>query len=403
MKRRDIIKGLTLLPLAGGVGVAISLESALAAPAAEKPDLFKELGVDRIINARGTYTYLGGSLMLPEVVEALNSTSQDFASLYEIEDKVGAKIAEMLHVEAAMVTAGAACALTLGTAAAITGKKQELIDVLPEVPGARREVIMQKTHRYRWDQAIRLTGVKIVEVEGPAEMEKAINANTVTAHFFDAAPIHSVTHEEFVAICKRNKIPSFIDCAANIPPVENLFKHQKTGFDLITFSGGKMLRAPQSSGLLMGRKDLIEAAKLNYDPYECPIGRPMKVSKEEMFGLYVALKAYLANDHEKEWKDWLARTRRIASVLETLPTVKAETFVNPEARNHFPSLRVSWDQTKVKITPQEVNEALKTGTPRIEANATSMLLIAVVTLKPEQVDIVAKRVKEILNQAVVKS
>jgi len=402
MKRRDIIKGLTLLPLAGGMGSAIPLQSVLAAPVAEKPDLFKELGVDRIINARGNYTYLGGSIMLPEVIEALNATSQDFASLYEIEDKVGAKIAEMLHVEAAMVTAGAACALTLGTAAAITGKNQALIDALPEIPGSRREVIMQKSNRYRWDQAIRLTGVKIVEVVGPAEMEKAINENTVTAHIYDAAPSHSIKYEDFISICKRNKIVSFIDCAANIPPMENLFKHQKEGFDLIAFSGGKMLRAPQSSGLLMGRKDLIEAAKMNYDPYECPIGRPMKVSKEEMFGLYVALKSYLARDHEKEWQDWLARTKRIASILEIIPTVQAETFINPEVKNHFPSVNVSWDQNKVKITPQQVNDALKTGTPRIEANATTMLLIAVVTLKPEQVDIVAKRVKEILSGAVVK-
>jgi len=322
MKRRDIIKGLTLLPLAGGIGSAIPLESVIAAPKAEKQDLFKELGVDRIINARGNYTYLGGSIMLPEVIEALNATSQDFASLYEIEDKVGAKIAEMLHVEAAMVTAGAACALTLGTAAAITGKNQSLIDALPEIPGPRREVIMQKSNRYRWDQAIRLTGVKIVEVVGPAEMEKAINANTVTAHIYDAAPSHSIKYEDFISICKRNNIVSFIDCAANIPPMENLFKHQKEGFDLIAFSGGKMMRAPQSSGLLMGRKDLIEAAKMNYDPYECPIGRPMKVSKEEMFGLYVALKSYLARDHEKEWQDWLARTKRLGPGISGRASIK---------------------------------------------------------------------------------
>jgi L-seryl-tRNA(Ser) seleniumtransferase len=136
--------------------------------------------------------------------------------------------------------------------------------------------VIQKSHRYVFDQAVRNTGVKLVEVEGTAGMEKAINKNTVMALFFNAARDHSITHEEFVAIGKKHNIPTFIDAAADVPPVENLFKYQKMGFDLVTFSGGKMIRGPQSTGLLFGRKDLIEAAKLNHSPYECPIGRPMK-------------------------------------------------------------------------------------------------------------------------------
>jgi len=224
MKRRDIIKSLTLLPLAGGViGGILPSESVFAEPRAPKRDFFKELGVTPIINAGATMTFLSGSLMMPEVLEAINSTSHDFANMYELQDKVGAKMAEMLHCEAAMVTSGAACALLLGTAAAITGTDQSKIKQLPNLPGPRPEVIMQKSHRYLFDQAVSTTGAKIIEVEGPGEMEQAINGNTVMALFFNAAEKTSVTHEEFLTIAKRHQIPTFIDAAADVPPVETSF------------------------------------------------------------------------------------------------------------------------------------------------------------------------------------
>jgi len=403
MKRRDVLKGFSLLPIAaGGIATAIPF-SVNAAPQPVKRDFFKELGVTPIINAGVTMTFLSGSLMLPEVLEAINSTAHDFANMYELQDKVGAKIAEMLKCEAAMVTSGAACALLLGTAACITGTDKEKIGQLPNLPGPQREVIIQKTHRYLFDQAVRTAGVKLVEVDGPAQMEQAVNANTVMALFFNAAEEgHSITHEEFVAIGKKHKIPTFIDAAADVPPVENLFRFQKMGFDMVTFSGGKMIRGPQSAGLFFGRKDLIEAAKLNHSPYESPIGRPMKVNKEEMFGMYAALKLYLEKDHKKEWQDWLDRTKRIAAQLETVPTVKGETVVDPGPANAFPSLLVTWDQARVKISNKEVQKALKDGTPSIVANTgkNNALSVGVVLLRPEQVDIVAKRVKEILEKAV---
>lgn len=402
MKRRNLLKGLSLVPFtAAGIGSSLPLSSASAAPPPTKRDLFKELGVTPIINAGVTMTFLSGSLMLPEVLEAINSTAHDFANMYELQDKVGAKIAEMLHCEAAMVTSGAACAMVLGTAAAITGTNQEKIKQLPNLPGPRPEVIMQKTHRYLFDQAVSTTGAKIVEVDGPEEMEKAINATTVMALFFNAAEKSSITHEEFLAIAKRHNIPTFLDAAADVPPVENLFKFQKMGFDLVTFSGGKMIRGPQSAGLLFGRKDLIDAARLNHSPNEAPIGRPMKVNKEEMFGMYAALKAYLERDHKKEWNDWLDRCKRIQTQLETIASVKGETVVDKGPANAFPSLHVTWDQSKVKTTPKEVLAALKSGTPSIVANGKdNVLSVGVVLLKPEQVDIVAIRVKEILQQAV---
>jgi len=408
MKRRDIIKGLSLLPLTGGViGGVLTAETVKAAPKPKSAgrDLFEELGVTKVINAGVTMTFLSGSLMMPEVMEAINSTSHDFANMYELQDKVGAKMAEMLHCEAAMVTSGAACALLLGAAAAITGKDQEKMKLIPNLPGPRPEVIMQKSHRYLFDQAITTTGAKIIEIEGPGEMDKAFNSNTVLALFFNAAGSSSVSHEDFVALCKKHNIPSFIDAAADVPPVENLFKFQKMGFDLVTFSGGKMIRGPQSAGLLFGRKDLIEAAKLNHSPHEAPIGRPMKVNKEEMFGMYAALKSYIERDHKKEWNDWLDRINRIKKKVEQVKSVKGETFINPGPANAFPTLYLTWDQETVKMTANDAQSALQKGAPSIVTNVADkdgnkVLSVGVVLLRPDQVDIVARRVKEVLEHAI---
>lgn len=401
MKRRDLIKKLSLFPLAATAVPAIP--PGAVAPGGPSPvprDLFAELGVTRVINADVTMTFLSGSLMLPEVLEAINSTSHDFANMFDLQDKVGARIAEMLKVEGAMVTSGAACAILLGTAACITGTDKQKIRQIPNLPGPRPEVIMQKSHRYLFDQAVTTTGAKIVEVTGPDEMEKAFSSQTVMALFFNAAEQHSIPHEQFLSIAQKHTIPTFLDAAADVPPVENLFKYQKMGFDLVTFSGGKMIRGPQSAGLLFGKKSLIEAAKLNHSPHEAPIGRPMKVNKEEMFGMYAALKAYLERDHQKEWDGWLSTAKHIGGILASVPSIKTEIFVDPGPANAFPSLSVDWDQQKIKITPEEVQKKLQEGSPSIVTGGyKNKLMIGVVLLRPDQVDIVARRVKEVLEHA----
>ncbi|MEQ9377648.1 MAG: aminotransferase class V-fold PLP-dependent enzyme [Imperialibacter sp.] len=409
LSRRKLVKRLASLPFIGGiVGSGISIQSAAASPAAPTAaqNLFKELGIRPLINARGTMTFLSGSLMEPEVVAAINATATDFANMHELTDKVGERIAEMLECEAAMVTSGAACALTIGTAAAITGMDMDKIKQIPNLPGPKPEVIIQKKHRYVFDQAVRTAGVKLIEVENAAEMEAAFNERTVMTLFFNGAVDwygieDSINHEDFVAISKRHNIPSFIDAAADVPPVENLFKYQKMGFDMVTFSGGKMIRGPQSAGLLFGRKDLIEAAKLNFSPHESPIGRSMKVNKEEIFGMYAALKLYLEKDHEKEWKEWEGRVADITKTVETVPGVKGEMHMPKGRANVFPGLLVKWDQNKVKIKPKDVVEELRAGEPRIETSAgDDALRITVVTLLPEQVAIVGRRIKEVLQAAV---
>lgn len=396
------------MPLSGGIIGGIFTSKTVFSESKQKRDrrdLFEELGVIKVINAGVTMTFLSGSLMMPEVLDAINSTSHDFANMFDLQDKVGAKIAEMLQCEDAMVTSGAACAMVLGTAAAITGKDPEKIKLIPNLPGPRPEVIMLKSHRYLFDQAITTTGATIIEVAGPDEMDKAFNSNTVLALFYNAAGSSSVSHEEFIALCKKHNIPSFIDAAADVPPVENLFKYQKMGFDLVTFSGGKMIRGPQSAGLLFGRKDLIEAAKLNHSPHEAPIGRPMKVNKEEMFGMYAALKSYLERNHQQEWDGWLERIEKIKKKVTQVESVQGETYINPGPANAFPTLYVTWDQEIVKMTANDAQAALQKGTPSIVTNVTTkdgskVLSVGVVLLRPDQIDIVARRVREVLKHAI---
>lgn len=407
VSRKDALKMLAGMPLFGPAACASSVSTngtAGPAPPSGRPstadrDLFEELGIEPIINGRGTLTVLSGSLMLPEVRAAIDSTSRRFANLNEVQEKVGARIAELLRCEAAMVTAGAASAMTLGTAAAITGTDPEKIRLLPNLPGPKPEVIIQATHRFGYDHAVRNCGVMMVEVDGPAEMESAINERTVLALYYNAASESSISREQFAEIGKRHGVPTFNDAAADVPPVQNLFEYIEMGFDLVTFSGGKAIRGPQSTGLLFGRKDLIEAARLNHSPNSDSIGRGMKVNKEEMFGMLVALEAYLNTDHEAQWADWIERTQQIAAMAETVPTVRGETHVNPGPANYFPGLRLSWDVNRVGLTPEDVVEALRQGKPSIEVSANDETLnVAVIMLEPEHVEIVGRRLKEVLEQ-----
>ena len=279
-----------------------------------------ELGVRSFINAAGTFTALTGSLMRPEVVAAIQVASRKYVKLDDLHRAVGKRIAELLDCEAALVTAGCASALSLSTAACVAGSDPEKIRRIPDTHGLKNEVLVQKTHRVGYDHAIRNAGVRMIEVETREELEDTINERTAMMFFLNFAdPQGSIHHEEFVAIGKKHNIPTLIDAAADVPPVENLWKYTKMGFDLVAFSGGKGLRGPQSSGLLLGRKDLIEAARLNNSPNGDTLCRTNKVNKEEIVGMLVALETYLHEDHAAIWKEWEARCQRIVQALSRLP------------------------------------------------------------------------------------
>jgi uncharacterized pyridoxal phosphate-dependent enzyme len=403
LNRKQMLKLLATIPVVGSMAGSNLIRtvggSKLHRPT-YKRDFITELGLRPFINARGTFTVLTGSLMEEEVLEAINFMAQQYVNINDLQDRVGERMAEMLNCEAAMVTAGAASALTLGTAAAITGDDQDLIRELPNLPGPQKEVIIQSTHRFAYDHAVRNCGVKMVEVDSPRDMRRKINENTVLALFFNAANEHLIGKEEFVEIGKRYNIPTFNDAAADVPPKENLFRYIEMGFDLVTFSGGKAIRGPQSAGLLYGRKDLIEAAKLNHNPNANTIGRGMKVNKEEIVGMMVALEVYLSKDHEKEWQEWLRRVDVINRQAAAVPTVVAEKHIPEGPSNLFPGCKISWDEDHIPVTPGELAEVLRYGHPSIEtAPGRESLDINVSMMRSKEAGIVGRRIREELELA----
>lgn len=386
------------MPVIGGLFASRS--AALAATGGR--DYFKELGVKPFINAAGTYTTMTSSLMQREAVQAYDYASRQFVRLLDVQDAVGAKIAGMLGAEAAMVTSGAAGALTCGTAGCITGKDQKAILQLPDLTGLKSEVIVQKSHRYGYDHAVRACGVKMIEVVTAEEFEKAVNEKTAMALFFNDANLRGeIKDEQFVALGKKHKVPTFNDCSADVPPVGNLTKWIKMGFDLVTFSGGKGICGPQSAGVLAGRKDLIEAARLNTSPYSDSIARGQKVNKEEMLSMMVALEGYIKRDHAAEWKEWEKRVKIIADSVSGLPSLTHETVVPPIA-NHVPHLYLRWDQSKIKISPLDVLKQMREGDPSIELNPgtnKNELVVGVWMLQPGEAQIVAKHLQAMLKRA----
>ena len=395
MKRRDLLKYASMLPIGTGVAAGLIPTKAFAKTPAPKRDILKELGIRTFVNAAGTYTAMTASLMHDEVVETIKQGAKKFAMLDEVQDKVGEKIAELCHAEAATVTAGCWSALVLGTAGVLTGMDMKKVAQLPDVTGMKAEVIVQKGHNIGYVHALTNTGAIIVEIETVQELEKSINEKTAMMWFLNTyAPMGKIQHEEWVAIAKKHKIPTMIDMAADVPPVSNLWKYNDLGFDLVCVSGGKAMCGPQSAGILMGKKELIAAARLSAPPRGGNIGRGMKVNKEEILGMYVALEKYINQDHDAEWKMWESKIDSIKTAVNSIEGVTTEVSVPPIA-NHTPLLFIKWDESKVKTTNKDLMLKLRNGSPSIEvmANGTG-INITVFMLQEGEEKIVAKRVRE---------
>ena len=394
--RRRFLQLSSALPLAGALAGAREARSASAGR-----DFLKELGVPPVINGAGVYTFLTGSLMHPEVVRAIEALSHQFVRLDELHDAVGRRIASLVGCEAAMVPSGAAAALTLGTAACITRGDPELIRRLPDTTGMKNEVIVQKAHRFSYDHMVRNCGIRFVEVETAEELERAVNERTAMMLFLNKFdPLGKIKIADFIALGKKHSTPTFNDAAADVPPVENLSKYIRMGFDLVTFSGGKGLRGPQSAGLLLGRAELIRAARMNTVPNGDTIGRSLKVNKEEMVAMMVAVELYLKHDHAADWREWEKRVKLMAEALASAPGVTADRFV-PVIANQVPHLRIRWDQKKIAITPEQAMQRLREGTPSIELvpepDEPGTLEIASWMLQPGEAEIVARRLREVLR------
>ncbi len=394
--RRRFLETLSALPLMGGLTAASSATAAAAPAAKGGRDYFRELGVRPFINAAGTYTAMTASLMPPPVMEAINYASKHFVMLDELHDRVGERIATLLRCEGAMVTSGAASALTLATAGVLTGKDQQKMIDLPNLAGMKSEVIIQKAHRFGYDHAVRNCGVRLVEVETPDELERAISDRTAMMLFYNAAaPPGPIPDEEFVRLGKKHSIPTLNDAAADVPPVENFWKYTGMGFDLVAFSGGKGIRGPQSAGLLLGRKVLIEAARLNAPPNGNTVGRGMKVNKEEMLAMLVALELFVKKDHVLEGREFERRAELVRSSATAVPGVKAEVFV-PPVSNHVPHVRITWDGGD-EAAATAVVKAMRDGEPSIAIrNEKEALVVGVWMMEPGEDRIVASRLRQVL-------
>jgi uncharacterized pyridoxal phosphate-dependent enzyme len=263
---------------------------------------YQELGVPTVINAQGTMTMLGGSLIRPEVEAVMSQAAKHFVGIPALEVAAGKRIAQMLKLPqgySVLVTSGAAAAIQSGLAGILTGDNESLIKHLPDLAGMKSEVIIQKSHRNPFDHQLRATGVKLVEIETRDQLRRAANERTAMMHFSNFAnAAGQIKVDEWVSLAKELKVPCMNDAAADTPPVSHLWDYANMGYDLVTFSGGKALRGPQCAGMLIGREDLVRYALLNNSPYEDTLGRSQKVGKEEIVGMIKALELYLAEDHD---------------------------------------------------------------------------------------------------------
>jgi len=344
---------------------SFAVEDLIATVRGSKENVYTRIGVRPLINARGTWTYLSGSLELPEVRQAKQEAALHFVDMFELQHGVGKRLAELSGAESGMVTSGAAGAMAAATAACIAGSDPKKIWQLPDTTGLKDEVVMFGG-RSAFDSAIRLAGGKLVVARTHEELGRAINDKT--AMVYTTALGEKL--EKALAITKKSGVPMLLDDAAGIPPIENLSLYARMGIDLYAFSGGKGLAGPQCSGLLLGRKDLIEAALANCCPWEGAVCRAMKVGKEEIMGCLAAVETWKKKDLNALDKEWTARVNRIAKIVETVDGVTTDVHI-PEGGNRYPTLTVQWDAAALSFTVADCVRELSEGEPRIEVLSAS--------------------------------
>jgi len=415
LQRRTFVKWAAALPLLARVSVQQAMGSGWAEVAKISTDnVYTRLGVKPIINGRGTWTYLSATLELPEVKAAQEAASQHYVNIFELQVGVGRRLAELTGAESGMITSGAAGAMASATAGCIAGTDPDKVWQLPDTTGLKHEVIMVGG-RSPFDSAIRLAGGKLVLVDSAEQLPNAISANT--AMIYTTSSPEQLAKE--IAIAKSHNVPILMDAADGVPPIEKLHLFAKMGCDLYTVSGGKGLCGPQCSGLLLGRKDLIDAALANSSPWEGAVCRPMKVGKEEIIGCLAAVEAWFHIDVKALNKEWSARVQRIASLVGTVPGVETNIYT-PET-NQYPTLTVTWNESGWGYTTADCARDLLDGSPSIavltddnpsdvlsrknipskitKGSQPNKLEIVSMTLKPGEEIIVGKRLRQLLSAA----
>jgi len=419
--RRNFLRLAAAAPLLGQIAARNAMASAATMLGKDaRQNVYSRLGVKTVINCRGTWTYLSGSLEFPEVTAAQREASEYFVNMFELQHAASRRLAELTGAEAGMVTSGAAGAMASATAACMAGSDAKYVWQLPDTTGLKNEVIMVGG-RSAFDNAIRLTGAKLVLVETPEEIANSINEDTAMIYTTRLGDELRAVN----AVAKKYTIPMLLDDAAGIPPIENIKLYAQMGLDMYTFSGGKGLRGPQCSGLLLGRKDLIEAAMLNTSPWEGAVCRAMKVGKEEIVGLITAVETWLKTDLSVLNREWNGRVERIAKLVNTVPGIETNISI-PTDGNRYPTLYVSWDEEKWAYSVKDCVQQLRAGDPVIEvAGADNPSIVTAVregnpkkasketkepkerrslelvssTIQPNEVLIVGQRLRELLSAA----
>ena len=410
LNRRDVFRrgGLLALP------AFWQRRPAAATPAAAGlqvgPDIYRSIGIKPLINCRGTLTIVGGSLELSEVRAAKEAAAQHYVHLDEMMDAIGRRLAELTGAEWGIVTSGCAAAIAHATAACVAGANPDLHVRIPNLAGfAKDEVIIPKQFRTVYDAAVRSIGVKVIEIETAGELEAALGSPRVAMIYYYAGRITTgpLLLDSVAAMARKRNVPVFVDAAAEDLTIPNV--HLQKGASLVGYSGGKSLRGPQCAGLLLGRKDLVQAAWMHSAPHH-GYGRSMKVGKEEAIGMLMAVEMWARRDHDSEWKTWVSWLDNISKRLTAIPGVTADVRQPRGLSNHSPGLTIRWDPVKFGISGEEVAEYLYTTEPRIALgggggaagrgaqNGLTSISISASMMGPGNDKVVADRIYEVLSK-----
>ena len=424
MKRRNVIKGLAMLPVVGSVlssnsvlAGTVTADKSLAQSSESlttlnsflsETNIYRAMGVEPIINCRGSYTIIGGSIKRPKVKLALEAASTNFVQLDELAEAVGKRLAELTKSEWGMVSSGCAAGVKHITAACVTGGSPERLIRIPDLTGFEKtEVIIPRYSRQHYDHAVRNIGVKIITVSTPEELEKAINSKTAMIYLTSGTPGAAsdtgqpLSLEVIASIAKPKNIPILMDAAAEsltIPPY-----HLKRGADIVAYSGGKTIRGPQSAGLMLGNKNILLAAWQASAPHHGP-GRDNKLDRDEIVGMVVAVEDWLERDHDGEWKRWLSWLEVISKKVNQINGISTKVVEPINLNNKYPVLHIIWDPEKFYVTGYEIAEEVGRNKPRIalgnrdEPDGTSSIQITPGHMQAGEEKIVADRLFEVLSK-----
>jgi D-glucosaminate-6-phosphate ammonia-lyase len=374
------------------------------------PQIYQSIGVEPVINCRGTFTIIGASIELPEVRAAMEAASQHYVQLDELADAVGRRLAELTGAEWGMVSAGCAAGLKHVTAACVAGGNPEKLIRIPDLAGLdKTEVVIPRTSRSVYDHAVRNIGVKVITVDTAEELENALSSRTAMIYLTAGGPSLTgpLALDAVARMAKPRNIPILVDAAAEVLTIPNV--HLQRGATVVAYSGGKAIRGPQCAGLLLGRKDLLMSAWQASSPHHGP-GRDNKVGREETMGMLAAVEAWVKRDHQSEWKTWLSWLDTISKRVSTIDSVKTTVREPDGLSNRSPVLMISWDPSKLHITDEEVAEDMARNKPRIALGAgggrgarsldasTSAISITPWMMQPGEDKIVAERIYDVLSK-----